>query len=90
MPALCTVSPRTGLRTFLLSPKNSDEVMFHTENAGRPEVPEMPEVCLFCPADVCRVVGGLQAGHGKPHALMGAARARCAETPHGSAPGLWG
>ena len=33
MIAITAVIPATGLRRFLLSP-NSDEAMFHTENAG--------------------------------------------------------
>ena len=70
--------PRNRTAQILTQPKNSDDSMFHTENAKL-----LSKSAVFALRTYASpVVGGLQGGHGKPDLLMGAVRALCRTAPN--------
>ena len=62
---------------ILAQPEDSDNAMFHTENAGL-----LSKSAVFAlRAYASPVVGGLQGGHRKPNLPMGAVHALCRNAP---------
>ena len=62
---------------ILTQSKNSDKVVFHTENAGLMSKSAVFALRMYA----SRVVGDLQSGHGKSSLLMGAVRPLCRNAP---------